>query len=290
MKLTVVDSMEDPIFTPKDFSEIDDPSSIDYQQQSDFTGFSGKTIRSIADNTTHLVLHIVDAITESDLEGFDQLEYIGLSYTGWWDEHFDKNALQSRKITVTNAKGYANEAIASYVLAQVKQRRIVEHSHISVIGGNGSIGKSVTRKLEECGYVSDPIGSSTKDENVESSLSRAGMVSLHVPKSAGVVLDAHRFAILKSDALIVNTSGFENIDVDALRKYLETNPSAFYAHAAYPKRDAYLRLNDLPNVELPNTLVANQTPEARQHRKDIVLENLRMYIQGERGKMIRQVI
>jgi hypothetical protein len=57
-------------------------------------------------------------------------------------------------------------------------------------------------------------------------------ISINVPKSAGAVLDARLLG--GRPRVIINPSGWENVDVESLHDYLVRDKEALYLHLAFP--------------------------------------------------------
>ena len=117
-------------------------------------------------------------------------------------------------------------------------------------------------------------------KSTEEVFSTSDVISLHVPKTAGVILNRDAFSLLGKRTTIVNSSGHEVIDTTLLYTYLKNNPAASYIFLAKPDEDHFRVLAELKNTYL-YPLFANQTLEAKVFRREHTLRNLNQFLAGK---------
>ena len=309
MKITVADIGGDELFNAGDFVRFvqrEDLALLSLQQSE---LLDGSVFRALPSDTTHLVTRITDQLGPSELLHLPQLRYVGLAYAGWWDKYFDSSALRARNVTVTNNPHYAPRAVAECVFAciltefrKLDQLRLGDahqkvpsgrelHGRTFGILGMGNIGRTVAQIAQGLGMRVQTLPHRST-EGVNSRLraeffKNCDVLGIFVPKSAGTILRAADFASLKNDIYLVNPSGHELIDSDALQEFLASNPASTYAYLAMPELEYFQRFAAIANAKL-FPLFAGNTLEARQRRKDITLANLQEYLAG--GPLKNRVI
>ena len=304
IKLTILDREDDPIFMKGDFISHLPEHSITLEQHVETNTFDGTIIAKIPNNTTHLIMHALDRIGPNELKQLRELVYIGICSNGWWDRYFDRAALAARGIVVTNNPHGSREAVAEAVftallaelrlthLSSIKKKNAVTHPTLGKelagrtmgIIGLGQIGSRVAAIAHAFGMR--VISTSAKAKNIVAMVSRktffteAHIISLHVPRSADIVLNAIDLALLRDDAIIVNAAGFDVVDTKKISDFLRQRPSARYIHLAHldPLPTAIVR--PLPNALLYPTF-ASRTEESLLAMKTAVLNNLFSFIEGK---------
>lgn len=110
---------------------------------------------------------------------------------------------------------------------------------------------------------------------LEELLSRADVVSLHLPYSASVkhLLGAQQLARLKADAVIVNTARGGLIDEAALVAHLQANPKAGAYLDCFEAEPYHGPLASLPNVVM-TAHIGSYAREARIRMEVEAVENL----------------
>ncbi len=303
MKLTILDRLKEPFFSRSDFSCFLPETHFSIVRLNAKEGaFDGSIFSQIPKDTTHLITWFVDRFSEVELQRLPDLRYIGLAYTGWYDKYFDKTALQNRRVVVCNNAQYAPNAVAEAVIAVLLSRyrgltslsmgdptfrpipgRELRSKTLGIIG-LGAIGERLSQIAIGLGLhvVSTSKKLCTGVEQVEKAqlLARSDIVSLHIPKSAGSVIDENDFSKLKHNAVIVNTSGWENLDTGALLSFLSSNPTAAYLYLAMPTEEYFSKLSELQNAYL-YPLFSSSTEESIALRKSVTVENLRSFMAGK---------
>ena len=192
----------------------------------------------------------------------------------------DLAAATEAGVVVTTTPGANRDTAADHAVALIlaSARRIVEHDasvrrgewrrggdltpwdlHDTVVGlvGFGSIGQAVARRLAGFGVellVADPNAApAAAAVPLDELLARAQVVSLHLPLSPQTVhvIDRRALALMRPDAILVNTARGGLVDEVALAAALESGAlraAALDVFADEPRVGA--RLRELPNVVL----------------------------------------
>jgi len=308
MKLTIIDQKEHPIYLNDDFLQCFKPEEIVILCVPESKSFDGSILQSISTDTTHLIMRVLDKVDEDNLKKLEKLEYIGITSTGWWDQYFDRDALTKRNIVVTNNPTYARESVAEAVFATLlaDRRKLFNLSMgevtVEVPIGTELAGKTMGIGLGRIGGRVAEIAhgfnmliisnAENKQKNVvnvdrETLLRNSDVISLHIPKSAGVIISKHDFQLLKPTATIINSAGSNLIAIEALVDFLNKNENAVYIDLSYPERELFTKLLSCKNAYL-YPLFSNQTQEAYINKKKVPIDNLCKFVLG--NKEINRVI
>jgi phosphoglycerate dehydrogenase-like enzyme len=158
-------------------------------------------------------------------------------------DSIDLDAAARAGVAVTITPEVNNEAVADHALALILAavRRLHEQDaivrgggwrsfetvswqlHGATVGivGYGAIGRAVARRLAGFGVellVHDPFVHDVEVTDLDELLARSDVVTLHTPLSPQTrgIVDARAIALMKPDAVIVNTARGPVIDQDAL--------------------------------------------------------------------------
>jgi glycerate dehydrogenase len=165
------------------------------------------------------------------------------------------------------------------------------------IVGYGVLGRAVARTAEAFGMqiaIANRPGGERQPGRVDlhELLPRADVLSLHCPLTAATagLIGARELALMKSDAVIINTARGALIDVEALAQALRAKRiggAAIDVLPQEPPRDGGpLFAADLPNLILtPHTAWAAR--ESRQRALDEIAANIEDFLQGgRRGRVV----
>jgi glycerate dehydrogenase len=165
------------------------------------------------------------------------------------------------------------------------------------IVGYGVLGRAVARTAEAFGMqiaIANRPGGERQPGRVDlhELLPRADVLSLHCPLTAATagLIGARELALMKSDAVIINTARGALIDVEALAQALRAKRiggAAIDVLPQEPPRDGSpLFAPDLPNLILtPHTAWAAR--ESRQRALDEMAANIEDFLQGgRRGRVV----
>jgi len=302
MKLMVFDLQIGPLFQPSDFEPEFQPSEIVYIQIAQPGDFDGSVLRRAASDTTHIVTSFADKLNKAELDKLPDLVYVGLAYTGFWDILFDIEELRKRKIVVTNNPCYAvnnlAEAVIGSLFVQYRKIHYLQRDDTSApvplgreIGGKtigilglGNIGGRVAELA--LGFGMRVVSNSTRLQHGVAQVSRdelltqSDVLSLHVPKSAGEVIQPCDFGMLNDRVTIINSSGDQSVNANSLKEFLCSHPAAGYIFLALPTEeyvDALARLNNA----LIYPLFGSYTEEGNSLRSSVTIENLKHAVNGE---------
>jgi phosphoglycerate dehydrogenase-like enzyme len=223
-----------------------------------------------------------DPFTRDVLEAAPSLRVI--ARVGVGVDSIDLAAATDLGVAVTTTPGANDETVADHTLAVMLAaiRRVVEHDagvrrgdwtragamtpwdlHGKTVGlvGYGRIGRAVAKRLAGFGVrllISDPAFPGDGDGDgrhvaLDELLELSDVVSLHLPLTPWTanLIDADRIALLRRDAVIVNTSRGGLVDEEALADALESGrlrAAALDVFAQEPPSSD--RLRRLPNVVL----------------------------------------
>ena len=236
-------------------------------------------------------------------------------------DHIDVQAARQHGILISNTPGVSADDTADMTLALILSvtRRIPEGLNVmrkgdwdgwaptALLGGRvagrrlgilgmGRIGQAVARRAAAFGLdinyhnrnrlraeIEDDLGA-TYWESLDQMMARMDIISVncpHTPSTFHLVND-RRLKLMKSDAVIVNTSRGEVIDENALTRTLRTGGIAgagldVYEHGAQVNP----RLRELQNVVLlPH--MGSATTEGRVEMGEKVLVNIKAFDDGHR--------
>jgi len=243
----------------------------------------------------------------------DRLQFIGVLATGY--DGIDIETARQCHIPVSNASGYASDAVAQHTLALMLElmNRISLHDYKVRAGywnldfsffskplrelqgktlglvGYGRIGKRVAEVSRVFGMNllinrKNPI---TADEGCRATLPEmarySDVVSLHCPLTAENrhMIDKEFLAQMKSTAILLNTARGPLIDEKALAHALSNGQIAGAGLDVMEKEPPD---EENPLMKVPNCIItphnAWATVEARQRLMDIVVANVKAFQEG----------
>lgn len=250
-------------------------------------------------------------LAESAVNGAENLKFIDVAFTGV--DHIPVAAAKKRGIAVSNASGYATQAVAELCISfMIQLLRNVEKTEKScrsggtkagLIGnllcgktvgivGAGAIGKKTAALCKAFGCmviaynrstVSDP--SIDRQVSLEELLAESDIVSLHVPLTDATkgLIGKEQLAQMKKTAFLINTARGGVADQDALAEALREGQIAGAALDVFDKEPPLPE--DHPLLRTPNTIVTPHigfaSEESLEQRADIVFENLYSWLDGK---------
>lgn len=252
----------------------------------------------------------------SVIDGAPALKFIDVAFTGV--DHIPMEKARERGIAVSNASGYATQAVAELCLSnmisllrkvdQTQQRCREGKTKDGLIGnllcgktvgivGAGAIGKRTAALCKAFGCrviaynrskVQDPSidGQVTLDELLE----QADVVSLHcplTPQTKGLIGE-RELAKMKKSAILINTARGGVVDTAALAAALNRGEIAGAACDVFDMEPPLPQ--DYPLLRTPNTLVtphiAFASEESLEQRAQIVFENLYSWLEGKQMNQV----
>ena len=249
-------------------------------------------------------------ITKKFIDACPKLSMISVAFTGV--DHIDMQTCNDRNILVSNAAGFSTESVAELTIGMILSvyRKIVGGDAMTRFGGDrggflgtelngktlgiigaGEIGLRVAEiaKVFNCKVLaysrSEKSVEGVKFVDKETLLKESDIVSLHVPLTEGTkdLMGKDEFKLMKPDAILINTARGPVVNSDALCWALEESEIAGAAVDVYEKEPPLVKEHVLftaPNlIMLPH--IAYATNESFEKRIDIVMENIKLWLQGK---------
>ena len=258
-------------------------------------------------------------IGRNELDKLPGLRYIGVSATGY--NVVDIEECRKRGIAVTNIPAYSTDSVAEHVFALLLEygRRITHHANRVRCGawenapiftfwdypqmelsgktfgiiGMGSIGRKVA-KIADAFDMKVIYSSRTEKEDLknrgfeyvsrEDLFRKADIISLHTPMTADTdrMINRESLALMKSNAILLNTSRGGLIDEDALYEALKEKRIAAAlvdVLTTEPPREGN-KLLELDNL-FATPHIAWATKEARTRLMNLLEDNLKAFTHNE---------
>jgi glyoxylate reductase len=277
-----------------------------------------KALLGAASNADGLLTMLTERIDATLLDGAPDLRIVANMAVGY--DNIDVAAATQRGVIVTNTPGVLVEATAelAFALLLASARRLVEGERIvregrwppwrpdfhlgkqlagSTLGivGLGAIGEAVARRARgfemRLLYYSRTRKHATEHElgltylPLDELLGQSDFVSLHVALSPETrhLIGAERLALMKPDAVLVNTARGPIVDQAALTEALREHRIGGAALDVFEVEP--LPPGD-PLLKLDNVLVAphigSATLATRTRMADLAVDNLITFLKGER--------
>ncbi|EFB77581.1 2-hydroxyacid dehydrogenase [Subdoligranulum variabile] len=245
------------------------------------------------------------------IEGCDKLKFIDVAFTGV--DHIGLDAARAKGITVSNASGYSNEAVAELVLGMalslsrnltaVEQRCRDGKTKDGLVGfelagktvGIVGLGKIGSRTAELFHALGCPILAHSRtvhadapdyvrQVSLEDLLAQSDLVVLHCPlnDSTRGMINAEKLAMMKSTALLINVARGPVVVAGDLADALDQGVIAGAGIDVFDKEpplDAGEPLLHCKNC-LVTPHVAFATRESMTLRAEIVFDNLAAWLAG----------
>ena len=241
----------------------------------------------------------------------ESLKYIDVAFTGV--DHIPMDEVKKRGIAVSNASGYATQAVTELCITYMiqllrnisKTEERCRHSETKegLIGhllcgktvgivGAGAIGRRVAAlcKAFGCNVIAcsrSKVDDPSIDEQIslEDLLKRADIVSLHCPltnETQGLIGEKE-LKLMKDNSILVNTARGKVIDNEALAAALEAGKIGGAACDVFDMEPPLPA--DYPLLHSPNTIVTPHigfaSVESMELRAEIVFENLYSWLDGK---------
>lgn len=250
-------------------------------------------------------------LAASAIEGAPKLKFIDVAFTGV--DHIPMEEARKRGIAVSNASGYATQAVAELsvsfmiqLLRKVKETgarcreggtkdglvgNLLWGKTVGIVGA-GAIGRRVAALVKAFGcrviaYSRSEISDSGIDEQVtlETLLGESDIVTLHcplTPQTRGLVGEKE-LAMMKKTAFLINTARGPVVDQKALAGALADGTIAGAAADVFDGEPPLPRDHIL--LQAPNLIVTPHigfaTEESMEQRADIVFRNLYSWMDGK---------
>ena len=244
------------------------------------------------------------------LQQCNHLKYISVAFTGL--DHIDLAYCSEHNIAVQNAAGYSTVAVSELAIGLMLDvmRRITaldavtrqggsrgmflgRELHGKTVGvvGTGAIGTATIRLLLAFGCKVVAYNRSEHEEvkalgvaytDLDSLMRQSDIITLHVPMTPEThhLISRERIAMMKSNAILINTARGNVVDIPALAEALKSGRIAGAGIDVYeqePPLPSNHPLTDAPNcVCVPHIGYASR--EAFDIRADIVFDHVRNYL------------
>lgn len=246
------------------------------------------------------------------LRACPKLKFIDIAFTGV--DHVGLDAAREKKMVVSNASGYSNEAVAELVIGMVlsmaRNMRAVEDrcregkDKTGLVGweikgktvGIIGLGKIGTRSAELFHALGAEILAQSRTKHAdcpayvcqvsqEELLRRSDIVVLHCPlnDSTRGMINAEKLAMMKSSAILVNVARGPVIVAQDLADALNAGMIAGAAIDVFDKEPPLDESEPLLHAKncLVTPHVAFATQQSMSLRAEIVFENLAAWLAGE---------
>ena len=246
------------------------------------------------------------------VDGCPSLRYIDVAFTGV--DHVALDRCRQRGITVSNASGYSEQAVAELVIGQTVALlrglpacdaaaregrtgaglagREIAGRTVGIIG-LGKIGLKTARLFQAFGARVIAHSPHLKEEaralgiayvSLEELLHRSDIVTLHAPSNASTrgMLGPKQFALMKLGALFINCARGALVDSQALADALNQGRLAGAAADVFPMEPPLPPQEPLLHAKnmLLTPHIAFATEESMLRRARIVFNNLAAYLDG----------
>lgn len=237
--------------------------------------------------------------------------FIDVAFTGV--DHIPVAEARNRGIAISNASGYADEAVAELCISLMIQvlrqlgeaedrtrtggtkaglsARLIQGKTVGLIGA-GAIGRRLARILKAFGAIVIAHNRrEVKDPNIDKSVSldelltTSDIVSLHTPLTPETkgMIGAKELARMKPDAILINTARGQVVDNSALAEALNKGEIAGAGLDVFDMEPP-LPL-DYPLLHAKNAVVtphlAFYSEESLERRAAIVFDNLYAWLDGK---------
>lgn len=237
--------------------------------------------------------------------------FIDVAFTGV--DHIPVAEARKRGIAISNASGYADEAVAELCISLMIQvlrqlgeaedrtrtggtkaglsARLIQGKTVGLIGA-GAIGRRLARLLKAFGAIVIAHNRrEVKDPNIDKSVSldelltTSDIVSLHTPLTPETkgMIGAKELAKMKPDAILINTARGQVVDNSALAEALNKGEISGAGLDVFDMEPP-LPL-DYPLLHAKNAVVtphlAFYSEESLERRAEIVFDNLYAWLDGK---------
>lgn len=250
------------------------------------------------------------------MEKCPDLKYICVAFTGY--DHVDMDYCREKGITVSNCAGYSTVAVADLVFgfAIDLYRNIIRCNEVvresgtkaGLIGpelegktfgiiGAGAIGTRVARIAQAFGCRTLAYSRTKKAIDglefvgLDTLMAESDIVSVHVPqtKETTGLINSEKIALMKKDAVLINTARGPIVDSQALADALNESRIAGAAVDVFetepPIDPAHPLLNAKNCIATPH--IAFASVQAMYKRADIVCENIKAYLAGSPVNLVK---
>ena len=277
--------------------------------------FTHDEVLAVAPEADAILCLLTDQIDEAVLAaGGSRLKVVATVAVG--HDNIDLAAAAAHRVVVCNVPGVNDETVAdlAFLLILAASRRVWEaeadlrarrwpgwdvdqylgrdvHGAVLAVVGFGSIGQAVARRatgfgMEVLHHTRTDTGLVGWRGDLDRLLAESDIVTLHVPLTQETrhLIDARRLALMKRDAVLVNTSRGPVVDEEAVAAALEDGAIFAAGLDVYEREpEVHPRLLRAPNTVLyPHIGSASVATRTRMVR--VAAENARAVLAGEPPK------
>lgn len=250
------------------------------------------------------------------LAAADKAKFIDIAFTGV--DHIPVADAKKREIAISNASGYADEAVAELAISLMIQllrqlgpaeerarnagtkaglsARLIQGKTVGLIGA-GAIGKRLAHLLKAFGatviaHNRRPVDDPNIDKSVplDELLMTSDIVSLHTPltdQTRGMI-GKEQLDLMKNDAILINTARGQVVDNAALAQALNEGKIAGAACDVFDMEPPLP--TDYPLLKAKNAVLtphlAFYSQESLNDRAKIVFDNLYAWLDGKQQNVI----
>jgi glycerate dehydrogenase len=281
----------------------------------DYREYAATTAEQAAERLNGATIAIINKVPlrAATLEQLHDLKLIALAATG--SDCVDKEYCRAHGITVCNIRDYATDSVPEHVLAlifalrrslipydrdlrQGKWQAVDQFCYFdhpirgiagSVLGivGYGTLGRALADRARALGMEIIATGGKPGAGLVELDelLRRSDVVSLHCPLSEATrgLINARSLALMKPDAILINTARGGLVDEAALAEALKNGTvggAGIDVLSKEPPRNGNILLDlDLPNL-IVTPHIAWASEQAQQRLAEQLIGNLEAFAAG----------
>jgi len=173
--------------------------------------------------SSHIIVLTNKPLSYEVISNLPDLEMVSVAFAGF--DHVDSTAIQEKNITLTNAVGYANVAVAELVIGQmISLARKIPQNYVDVfkgattntgtqlkdkklgIIGGGNIGKYLQKIAQAMGLECLMFGRSNSHSDLEKIFQSCDYISLHVPlnQTTKGMINYDLLKLMKPTSFIIN--------------------------------------------------------------------------------------
>ncbi len=252
------------------------------------------------------------------IKAVENLKYIAVAFTGV--DHVDLETCRARGIKVSNAQGYATEAVAELTVVMIISllRNLIECDKVTRIEGTkaglvgfelngktvgivgtGAIGLRTAQLLKafNCKLLGYSRSYSDQAEqlgieyvSLEDLLANSDIVSLHVPLTEQTkgLINKETISLMKKNSILINVARGPVVDSEALAIALENGIIAGAGIDVYEVEPPIPSNHPLLNAKnvLATPHIAFATQESMLKRAEIVFDNVYGWLNGEEKNLV----
>jgi len=268
-------------------------------------------INQLKDTDCLLVNFGID-VTKEHINSAQDLKYIGILAVA--HHRIDSIYAKQKNIAVSNIAGYCTNSVAEFIIASIleslrnleegkKRGKNKEYSEAGMSAGEikgktfaifglGAIGKRRTAEIAKGFGAQVKYWSRTRKEDYESKginyvepdklIEEADFISLNLAQTPETenFLNKDRIEKIKSNAVVINTSPMELVDLEALESRLKKGDITFILdHSDEMSKEDLDKLSAYENCIIYPP-IAYISDEAKINRQNLFIDNMKNFLNG----------